>query len=276
MTYIHELESLLSSIFVVRGSFSLSLPTTDPYHASRTTRLMARTPQLIRAFTLIELLVVIAVIAVLISIAYPVYTGILERGKVTQDANNLRQIGIAIQAYLNDNDQILPASSTVLPPPPPPWPGTAATPVLYPKYLGIRKIFQSPFDKRPSSEATDGTAPVSYGINENMYTAAPGIAGNMVKVMSPASTILMAPKYGANPTTASSWTSTAGNAPSLPAGGTGAPRGTHSNGTRINVLFCDYHTESLVYSLTGPPYPTGSFQDTSTDPVGKKHWDPTQ
>jgi hypothetical protein len=189
--------------------------------------------------------------------------------------NNLRQIGIAIQAYLNDNDQILPLSSPTLPPAVP-WPGTAATPVLYPKYLGTRKIFQSPFDKRPSSEATDGTAPVSYGINANMYAASPGIAGNMVKVMSPASTILMAPKYGANPNTASSWSSTAGNAPSLPAGGTGAPRGTHSNGTRINVLFCDYHTESLIYSLTGPPYSTGTFQDTTSDPVGLKHWDPTK
>jgi prepilin-type N-terminal cleavage/methylation domain-containing protein len=233
---------------------------------------MARTPQLIRAFTLIELLVVIAVIAILISIAYPVYTGILERGKVTQDANNLRQIGIALQAYLNDNDQILPLSSPTLPPAVP-WPGTSATPVLYPKYLGTRKIFQSPFDQRPSSEATDGTPPVSYGINENMYTPSPGIAGNVVSVMSPASTILMAPKYGGNPTNSSSWSSTAGNAPKLPAGGTGAPRGTHSNGTRINVLFCDYHTESLTY---GPSSVLGSFQDYQSIPLGVKHWDPRQ
>jgi prepilin-type N-terminal cleavage/methylation domain-containing protein len=276
MIYIHELESVLSSIFVVRNSFSLSLSSLPNIMGSQARRSMARNPHFARAFTLIELLVVIAIIAILISIAYPVYTGILERGKVTQDMNNLRQIGIAIQTYLNDNDQILPASSTALPPPPPPWPGTAATPVLYPKYLGTRRIFQSPFDKRPSSEATDGTAPVSYGINEKMYIAAPGIAGNMVKVMSPASTILMAPKYGANPANASSWSSTAGTAPSLPAGGTGAPRGTHSSGTRINVLFCDYHTESLTYSLTGPPYPTGAFQDTSSDPIGLKHWDPTR
>jgi len=238
----------------------------------KSTGSMARNSHFARAFTLIELLVVIAVIAVLISIAYPVYTGVIERGKATQDSNNLRQIGIAIQAYLNDNDQILPVSS----PASPPWPGTAATPVLYPKYLGTRKIFQSPFDNRPSSEATDGTAPVSYGININMYAASPGIAANMVKVMSPASTILMAPKYGANPANAASWSSTAGNAPSLPAGGTGAPRGTHTGGTRINVLFCDYHTESLTYSLTGPPYPPGVFQDTTSDPVGLKHWDPTR
>src|SRR6266540_3588455 len=97
-----------------------------------------------RAFTLIELLVVIAVIAILVSIAYPVFTGVLERAKVTQDMNNLRQLGLGIQTYLNDNDQVLPATAI--------WPGTVATPVIYPKYIATRKVFQSPFDKRPSLE----------------------------------------------------------------------------------------------------------------------------
>ena len=59
---------------------------------------MARNSQLARAFTLIELLVVIAVVAIIATIAYPVYTGVLERGKVTQDMNNLRQVGLAIPA----------------------------------------------------------------------------------------------------------------------------------------------------------------------------------
>src|SRR6266508_1927052 len=151
-----------------------------------------------RAFTLIELLVVIAVIAILIAIAYPTYTSILERARVTQDMNNLRQIGLAIQTYLNDNDQVLPATTT--------WPGTTATPVLYPKYIATRKVFQSPFDKRPSSEAADGTPPVSYGVNANMYIAAPpGIERNMTRVVSPASTILMAPRYNGDPASALSW-----------------------------------------------------------------------
>ncbi len=217
-----------------------------------------------RAFTLIELLVVIAVIAILITIAYPVYTGILERAKVTQDMNNLRQIGLGIQTYLNDNDQVLPATAI--------WPGTAATPVLYPKYIATRKIFQSPFDSRPSLE-TD-LAPVSYSINTNMYAPAPGINRNMTSVVSPASTILMAPKYTGDPTASSSWTGVANNAPDLPAGGAAAnTRGTHSNGTRINALFCDSHTESLTF---GPASVLGSFKDTVSNPLGLKHWDPTK
>jgi len=214
---------------------------------------------------LIELLVVIAVIVILAALAYPVYTGILERAKVTQDMNNLRQIGLGIQTYLNDNDQVLPATAT--------WPGTTATPVLYPKYIATRKVFQSPFDKRPPSESDAAPpVPVSYSINANMY-ALFGVNPNMARVVSPSSTILMAPKYIGNPKNAASWTGTATNAPNLPPGGTGETTGTHANGTRIDALFCDFHTESLTF---GPSTVLGSFQDTGPDPLGLKHWDPTQ
>ena len=235
---------------------------------------MPRNHHFARAFTLIELLVVVAIIAILISIAYPVYTGILERGKLTQDMNNLRQIGLGIQIYLNDNDQILPATTTA-------WPGTTAAPALYPKYISSRKVFQSPFDKRPSSEAGDGTPPVSYGINANVYilvaATPPGIVRNMTRVVSLASTILIAPRFNGNPATASAWPGTAGNAPALPPGGAGGgiaeALGTHANGTRINAFFCDLHTESLTF---GPSSTAGTFQDTTSDPLGLKHWDPTK
>jgi prepilin-type N-terminal cleavage/methylation domain-containing protein len=221
-----------------------------------------------RAFTLIELLIVIAVIAILATIAYPVYTGVQERAKVTKDMNNLRQIGLGIQTYLNDNDQVLPVINA------PPGTGTAASPVIYPKYIATRRVFQSAFDSRPSLE-TD-LAPVSYGINANMYAVAPGINRNMTSVVSPASTILMAPNYTGDPANTSSWMGIATNAPNLPPGGTGETRGTQTNGTRINALFCDLHSESLIFSLTGPPYSAGTFQDTTSNPLGLKHWDPTQ
>ena len=57
---------------------------------------------------MIELLLVIAVIAFLAAIAYPTFIGILERGRVVKDMNNLRQIGIGTQLYMNDNDGALP------------------------------------------------------------------------------------------------------------------------------------------------------------------------
>ena len=154
------------------------------------------------AFTLIELLVVITVIAVLISIAIPAFTTVQRRALATQDANNLRQLGIIMLLYLNDNDGSLPATSV--------WPGTANTPALYPKYISSRKIFQSPFDRRTSLE--NDNAPVSYSINANMYAANPGVNGNMSQVVSASSTIFMAPKYSGDPDNISSWSGTATSA----------------------------------------------------------------
>jgi prepilin-type N-terminal cleavage/methylation domain-containing protein/prepilin-type processing-associated H-X9-DG protein len=215
------------------------------------------------AFTLIEVIVVIAIIAILAAILIPSLKSALESAKATKDLSNLRQIGALMQAYLNDKDQILPATAT--------WPGTNATPVLYPKYVGTRRVFQSPFDKRPSLE-TD-LAPVSYSINTNMYAASPGISGNVLKVVSPASTFFMAPTYTGNPGNASSWAGTATSAPDLPVGGTGETTGTHRSGKRINVLFCDWHTETLTF---GPGTTPGTFQDWQSVPLGVKHWDPTQ
>jgi prepilin-type processing-associated H-X9-DG protein len=147
--------------------------------------------------------------------------------------------------------------------------------VLYPRYIATRKIFQSPFDKRAASEANDGTPPVSYSINDNLYAASVGLGGNMLKVVSPASTFMMAPNYSngsGDPRNVGSWPCTAGNAPDSPPGGGGETRGTHSNGRQINVLFCDLHPETLTF---GPASTTGTFQDT-TSTIGLKHWDPRQ
>ena len=197
-----------------------------------------------------------AIIIILAALAVPAFTRAIESARATRDLSNLRQIGMAMQTLLNDNDQLLPVTAT--------WPGisTSTTPVLYKKYIATRRVFQSPFDKRTPAE-TD-TAPVSYSINANMYLKL-GINPNMLQVVSPASTFFMAPTYAGDPGVSTSWTGTTTSAPDLPVGGDGETKGTHMNGTQINVLFCDFHTETLTF---------GTFQDKTSD-LGKKHWDPT-
>jgi type II secretory pathway pseudopilin PulG len=225
-------------------------------------------PRVERAFALIELLVVIAIIILLAAIAVPAFNSALERARATSDLSNLRQIAILTQTYLNDNDGNLPVINAA------PGIGTTASPVIYPKYVATKKIFQSPFDKRPPLE-TD-SSPVSYGINANMYTASPGIAGNTTKVVSPSSTILMAPRYNGNPRLNASWTGLAALAPFVPnltpGGGGGMTVGPQRNGAQINALFCDLHAETMTF---GPASTAGTFKDT-TSPLGLKHWDPTQ
>ncbi|MHC4192208.1 MAG: type II secretion system protein [Planctomycetota bacterium] len=61
-----------------------------------------------RGFTLIELLVVIAIIAVLLAILMPAMRKIKEMGREQVCKSNLRNIGLAVNLYLDDYDRTLP------------------------------------------------------------------------------------------------------------------------------------------------------------------------
>ena len=58
-----------------------------------------------KAFTLIELLVVIAIIAVLAAILFPVFSQVREKARSLACLSNMKQIGLGVQMYVQDNDE---------------------------------------------------------------------------------------------------------------------------------------------------------------------------
>ena len=134
------------------------------------------------AFTLIELLVVISIIAILAGIALPVFGRVQEKSRAINCLANMKQVGIGLQAYLNDHDdQLFPKEGKDESS----WPR-----LLNPRYIPSWKVFRSPFDKvtgnRIDSEKAPGV-PVSYGINEFCFGT------NASKFAAPTQLILMAP-----------------------------------------------------------------------------------
>jgi len=59
-------------------------------------------------FTVIELLLIVGIIAILVAIAFPVFGIIKEKSKTSACASNLKQLGLAIRLYADDNNGAYP------------------------------------------------------------------------------------------------------------------------------------------------------------------------
>jgi prepilin-type N-terminal cleavage/methylation domain-containing protein/prepilin-type processing-associated H-X9-DG protein len=72
----------------------------------------ARDPRPAYAFTLLELLVVIAIIAILASLLLPVLSAAKKRAAQAACINNLKQLGLGMQMYVDDNRDTFPGMAS--------------------------------------------------------------------------------------------------------------------------------------------------------------------
>lgn len=83
-----------------------------PRRESRAFDGLSRGVKAFHAFTLIELLVVIAIIAILAAILMPVLEKAKKRAEMAYCLNNMKQLQLAYQMYVNDNNDWLPWNAT--------------------------------------------------------------------------------------------------------------------------------------------------------------------
>ena len=223
-----------------------------------------------QGFTLIELLVVIAIIAILAAILFPIFVAAKANARQTQCANNMRQIGKAVQIYADAWDGMYPANRFNLFPTRRNW-KHAIRP-----YVSSRGVYVCPSNDaywrpKPGTMDETGDFPISYGYNGLIFFEyfRNGAGCKMSQIRDSSRTIYVLETRGTYPDLGP-WmlndndNTSPGRDPHVYDAKRGMGFFQIHTSKRANWLFCDLHTAALTVPQTCVPHNlwgTGSLVD---------------
>jgi prepilin-type N-terminal cleavage/methylation domain-containing protein/prepilin-type processing-associated H-X9-DG protein len=222
---------------------------------------MSSSKQSRRAFTLIELLVVIAIIGILAAILFPVFGQVRERARAISCMSNLKQMGNALQMYLQDYDEKFHDANNPTPSRPEkaahgfgehtatepmnPWSHWPWFYGPYTKSVGIYDCPSSP-DGTEQLTVTDWDNDGNYGYNYDGLTGDVGLPSrSLAEIQAPAEVYVFfdcgdaAVRAGEN-----NW---AGLLEELDLDFDSKKEGAIRHQGKVNVCFADGHAKALTY-----------------------------
>lgn len=197
-------------------------------------------------FTLIELLVVIAIIAILAAMLLPALARAREQARRANCMSNLKQLGLAIHMYSQDNGEWFPVGSLTDRKP------KSDLVVLYPQYAGNWRLFLCPSNVESATTAnTAYQGGVSSLTNDNLSYA---YAYNCSEMTSP-ETCLMVDQSAGKDTVWNPQLSTGDTYYAL------AHNALNHSKDGVNALFVDGHVEWVSLGRITDRIPNGAYTE---------------
>ena len=193
-------------------------------------------PKFNKGFTLIELLVVIAIIGILAGILLPVLSRARESARRTQCMSNIKQIGMGLIMYANENSELFPSDTAYAGA----SPAMRGLNLLYDTYISDNRVFNCPSDTQVDAQSNAGMSPFTANLAFDKDECSYGYDRAHTQA-DDADVALVADRPPATPSATANTT--------------------NHNARGQNIVYVDGHVEFIISPLAGWFYSDGTTRD---------------